>query len=232
MGKTSILHGLGHRSRTDSSIEAGDCFFDGTYYLDSGVIDAAGTASITVSTLSAGAHTITAWYEGDNIFNASNGTGDLTVGQADTSTNIALGPANSVLGQTIVIAAQVSAVSPGSGIPTGMVDFFADGTLVGSGTLNATGNANVYVNTLEVGTHAITASYEGDANFNASSSDSLTQTVSDNVNSTSTAVGSDLDPSHFSQDVTFTATVTPADSSLGVPQGWVVFYDEAANDLG
>jgi hypothetical protein len=48
---------------------------------------------------------------------------------------------------------------------------------------------------------------------------------------TTTSLASSLNPSQFGQEVTFTASVVPADSSFGVPTGTVQFKD-GENNLG
>ena len=73
---------------------------------------------------------------------------------------------------------------------------------------------------LTVGTHSITATYNGDANFAAGTSGVLVQTVAQAA--TATTLVSSLNPSEFGKPVTFTATVT---SSGGTPTGTVTFND-------
>ncbi|WP_163069290.1 Ig-like domain-containing protein, partial [Acinetobacter baumannii] len=63
-----------------------------------------------------------------------------------------------------------------AGSPTGSVTFKNGGTAIGSGTLSG-GVASFTTSTLAKGNHTITATYEGDSNFNASTSAGLTQSV-------------------------------------------------------
>jgi RHS repeat-associated protein len=120
----------------------------------------------------------------------------------------------SVYGQTVVFTATVS-VTP-QGAPTGNVSF-KDGTkLLGTGTLNAQGQATLSTSTLTIGTHTITAVYAGNANVPASSA-TLTQTVclqpSNAVLTTSTS----------GQSVTLTVTVSTSVPGTIVPTGKVTF---------
>jgi uncharacterized protein (TIGR03437 family) len=113
-----------------------------------------GDGFITVSRLAAGTHTIT----------ATSGTASaelvVIVAKAQTATSVRVSGG--------VAAAQVVAVAPGSGTPTGSVRF-ADGATgaafgvvaLESGTASAA---------LPAGVSLATASYEGDANFLASAS--------------------------------------------------------------
>src|SRR5207253_3176103 len=117
----------------------------------------------------------------------------------------------STVGASVTFTATVSAVSPGTGVPTGNVVFKDGATTVSTGALDVNGNATFTTSTLTVGNHTITASYAGNSNFNASASSALVQTV--NPAQTTTTVTSSLNPSTFPQSVTFTATVTSAVSS-------------------
>jgi uncharacterized protein (TIGR03437 family) len=121
-------------------------------FLDEGVTLGSGEGAMTVSRLAAGSHTIT----------ATAGTASaelvLTVAKARTTTSVRVSG-----GQA---AAQVVAVAPGSGVPTGPVRF-ADGA---TGTAFAvvpleSGMASAAV---PAGVSLATAAYEGDANFSAS----------------------------------------------------------------
>src|SRR2546429_6025270 len=71
----------------------------------------------------------------------------------------------------------VTAKSPGAGTPTGTVTFKDGSSILGTGTLNSSGKAMFTISTLAVGSHSITASNGGDANFNGSTSPTVTQTV-------------------------------------------------------
>src|SRR5204862_3136957 len=88
----------------------------------------AGQATYTNSALSVGAHSITAVYNGDVNFNTStNSPLTQTVSKADTTNTLASSVNPSVFGQPVIFTNTVSAVSPGSGTPTGTVTF-KDGT--------------------------------------------------------------------------------------------------------
>ena len=79
-----------------------------------------------------------------------------------------------------------------------------------------------------VGTHIISATYNGDANFSTSTSGSLTQIVSvlSPIYATTTAVVSSAATSMSGSPVTFTATVAGT-SPTKVPTGTVTFMDGA-----
>ncbi|KOG49563.1 vegetative cell wall protein, partial [Streptomyces decoyicus] len=137
-----------------------------------------GVASVTTSTLDAGVHNVTATYGGDANFITSSGTDTHTVNQASTTTTVTSFPDPSNSGDTVAILAFVTAVAPGSGVPTGTVNFVVtDGvtTINLTGTLDGSGVAAVST-PLTTGIYTITATYVGDTNF-TTSSDTDTQTV-------------------------------------------------------
>src|SRR5207302_3053997 len=80
---------------------------------------------------------------------------------------------------------------------------------------------------LSVGSHSLSASYSGGANFNPSTSATLTQTV--NQASSSTSLVSSANPSVSGQSITLTATVTAVAPAAGTPTATVTFFDGATN---
>ena len=65
----------------------------------------------------------------------------------------------------------------GKGTPTGTVSFFDGAANIGNSALNGSGVATLTTSTLALGTHSITASYNGDANWAPSTSATLSQSV-------------------------------------------------------
>ena len=200
-------------------------FMGGTTMLGIRTLDASGQATLSTSSLSVGTHTITAEYGGDDNFNFPplNPLAQ-TVNKADTSTALISDLNPSIYGESVTFTATVSAVAPGTGIPTGTVAFKEGTTILGTGTL-AAGQATFSTADLAAGVHNITAEYEGDASFNSSSSDPLAQTV--NKADTTTALVSDLNPSIYGESITFTATVSAVAPGAGTPTGTVTFKDGA-----
>ena len=89
---------------------------------------------------------------------------------------------------------------------TGTVDFYDGTTEIGSGTLNGiTGITTFTTTSLAVGSHAITASYEGDANDGPSTSSPLNQVVNPN---TGVALTISNTAPFVGQKVTLKATVS------------------------
>jgi hypothetical protein len=95
-----------------------------------------------------------------------------------TTTALTSSPNPSNLGQTVTFTATVSAL-PGfyNGTPTGTVSFFDGGTNIGNSSLNSSGVAILPTSILAVGTHSITAKYNGDSHFAPSTSPVVYQVV-------------------------------------------------------
>jgi hypothetical protein len=126
-----------------------------------------------------------------------------------------------VYGQSVTFTATVHPAT--SGTPTGTITF-KDGAAA-LGTVALTGNTASFTRaTLAAQSHAITATYSGDAHFAASNSPILTQTITKAA--TSIVLTSSPYTSRFGQPVALYATVKPATS--GTPTGAVTFKDGTA----
>ncbi len=199
-------------------------FMDGATEIGTATLSG-GVATFTTSSLATGSHTITASYEGDGNFNGC--TGSLTgnpqvVNKADTSTSLVSSVNPSVFGQSVTFTANVAAVAPGSGTPTGSVTFYNGSTQLGTSTLSS-GVATFTTSSFSAGTHSITITYSGDGSYSGSTSTALTQTVGQI--STNVQLSSSVNPSVFGQSVTFTANVAPVAPGSGTPTGSVNFYN-------
>ncbi len=147
----------------------------------------------------------------------------LLVGAAvPTTTSLSSSLNPSAYGQNVTFTA---AVSPATA--TGDVQFTIDGTDVPTLVALASGSATFSIASLGMGDHTIAATYLGDASFQGSASDPLTQTVS--MAPSTTSLTSSLNPSTWGQGpTTFTATVTGA---AATPTGTVQFAIDGA-DVG
>ena len=188
------------------------------FYADGEPIGAAamsnGQASVNISSLPQGNHTIEADYSGDASFITSLGLFTQKVGKASSTIALVSSLNPAVYGQPVTLTATVT---DSDGIaPTGAVVFSEGGTIYGSITLNA-GEAQLALPQLLVGKHIITAQYSGDGS-DAPSKANLTETIQGA--SSTTAISSSLNPSNYGQAIVFTATVT---STAGIPDGTVTF---------
>lgn len=102
----------------------------------------------------------------------------LNTSTSPTTTALASTPNPSNSGQTVTFTATITAqYAFGNTAPTGTVNLFDGATNLGSSSLNSTGIATFSISTLTVGTHSITATYNGDSNFSGSTSSVLSQVV-------------------------------------------------------
>ncbi len=111
------------------------------------------------------------------------GTEDLTlVAQSATETTLSSEANPSVYGQSLTVTADVTAVTPGGGTPTGTIQFEVDGTDYGDPVSMSGGSASLTTAATELtaGSHIITAKYSGDSNL-AASDGSQTETVNQAV---------------------------------------------------
>ena len=138
-------------------------------------LNGSGVATLSVSTLAPGTHTITAAYSGDGSNAAGNGTVNHVVQKAPTTTVVTSSVNPSTPGQSVTFTAQVASAIAGT--ITGNVVFFDGQTTLGQATLDAQGRATFTTTTLPTGTREITATFEGDATYAASTSDTLDQVV-------------------------------------------------------
>ena len=184
-------------------------WMDGASVLGTSSVTPGGSATFAISTLGAGAHSITADYGGDvNYTAATSGVLTQNVNRASTSVSTpasTLNPADS--GQTVTFSVNVTPAGA-----TGAVTWMDGGTALGTTPVGGTGVASFSSAALAVGAHSITASYGGDANHLAATSAALVQTVN-RVSSAITTPVSSLNPSVVGQAVTFSVSVIPPGST-------------------
>jgi hypothetical protein len=199
-------------------------FLDGATSLGS-VTLASNTAQLTISTLAPGAHSITAVYGGSaNLAGSTSAVLVETVNQAATTTTVtsSLNPAPYGQAVTFVVTIQPST----GGNVTGAVNLLDGTTTIGVTTLVAGQHNSVSfpLTGMQGGTHTITATYAGDANYTGSTSAALTQTFTQGT--TTTSIASSVNPAALGQTVTLSATIVPSVSGSAVG-GTVTFFDGA-----
>ena len=176
-----------------------------------------GVATLVKSNFATGAHTaLTAVYGADLCTApATSPPYSQLVTRSPSTLTLSADVNPSLCGASVKFTATLS---PASG--SGRITFYNSGGPIGVATLNTlTGLATLNVSNLLPGTQTLTASYPGDKNVVACvTASALNQTVG--VSPTSIVLTSDLNPSIWSQAVTFTATVTPATAN-----GTVSFKD-------
>jgi hypothetical protein len=152
---------------------------------DSSVCMVTGTQ---VTMLKPGTCTITATQVGDgNYAAAAPQSQSVQVQQSTTNISLSSSPNPSQPGQAVTFTVSVSpgdsksvkALTKSAPVPTGTLTLSDGSAILGTATLDANGSATLVVGTLTtVGAHGIVAMYGGDANYPASNSTPLTQTVS------------------------------------------------------
>lgn len=180
-------------------------FSTSTEVLGSAAVDPDGNAGLAVPSLPVGDHTVTATFDETDDLGAASDAIVVTVGRAATTTTLSSSVNPSIVRGAVTLTARVDVVSPGSGPATGTVEFWQGDALLGSAALNS-GTATLSTSTLPVGSHPITAVYQGDDERAESTSAALHQVV----NAAGAAVALSAPPSSVhGQTVSITATVTP-----------------------
>ncbi len=200
-------------------------FMEGATKLGAATLNAAGVATLSISTLAPGTYALTADYAGNASSLASKSAGvtvTVTAKAASTTTSLAASPSAINVGQAVKLTATVQAT--GAAIPAGAVTFLNGKTALGTANLGASGVATLSVTSLAVGKSGLSAEYEGNKSFLTSTSPAVSVTVTAQGTTTSLAVSaSDV---IAGQAVALTATVKG--SGTVMPAGTVNFMNGAA----
>lgn len=137
-------------------------------------LNAFGMASCQTSFASAKSpHSLTATYQPSNgsIFQGSTSAPlPLAIGPGATATRLAISNPAPHIGDKVVLTATVTATPTGPVMPSATVRFLNDGTAIaGCISQPLTGSQATCTTSFAQGSHAITASYGGDPNFDGSS---------------------------------------------------------------
>ena len=208
-------------------------------FYDSGVLLGSATSSATTglaqlnfSNFTAGTHSLSAIFAGTSTYASSAGTLSQSISQNLTTVTIDA-PMASIYGQAVVLNGRVGRSPTTSAVPavplTGTVTFYDGSTAVGSATpVFLPGGYAYYTATLTLpalltgGSHTLSATYNGDANYATASSSTVTTTVapvtpSIIVSSTSTVYTP-------GSPVSLAITI-PAAASQAVPTGTVTLLN-------
>jgi hypothetical protein len=185
-------------------------------------------ATLVVSNLAVGGHSLTAQYNGDGnlTFNTSvSNPVSLTVNSATTTTSVTLVTPSSdpFAFEPVTFGVTVAPPAGDTQVPTGTVQIVINGVNFGAPLTLAGGSTTVDVPAgLPAGTTTVTANYSGDSGFSGGSG-TLNQPVSQATTSTALVSSTGSSGSVLNQAVTFTANVTP--EGAGNPGGLVTFFD-------
>jgi hypothetical protein len=175
--------------------------------------------------LPVGSYSFVETYNGDAINAASASAAYAFSITQDTTTAVNLVSSDNpaFVGTPVTFTATLAG---NAATPTGTVQFLDGGTLIGTGTLNASGVATFTTATLAVGTHTITVSYAATQNFGAAVSMPLQQIITNAPLASAVVLTSSINPSAPGQPVTFTAAVSvPGPFANLIQSGTVTFLD-------
>ncbi|MFZ2162850.1 MAG: Ig-like domain repeat protein, partial [Sideroxyarcus sp.] len=193
-------------------------FKEGSTVLGTGTI-AAGTATLNHTFNTVGAYSLTAEYAGDATNAASTSAAVAqTVNLSPTSTIFTTSVNPAAAGQPNTMSATVTGANPAAN-PTGTVTFKDGVTPLGTGTLVA-GKVTLNYVGITVGTHTLTATYNGDSYNAASTSAVVAQVINKGTSKTLLTVSSN--PALTGEAVVLKATVMGA-----LPNGTVTFKNGA-----
>ena len=186
------------------------------------------SATLSYSSLAAGADTVTVSYSGHSNCHFSSTMLGQTVNQATTTTSLSSSASTVFVNQSVTFTATLSGESGGN--PSGTVRFFKNGVALGA-PVAVTGRRGMVSTSFPTnGVYAITATYSGNSNFAPSASGEPLEETVEATSPTATSLTSSADPSNIGQLVTFTGTVKPNIGSI--PNGDTVTFSDGSSVLG
>jgi hypothetical protein len=200
-------------------------FLEGGTPLGNPVSVVNGTASLTLSSLGVGAHTIVASYSGDGSW-ASSTSGVATVQvKVHTALSLSTVPTVPVFGGSVQLVATLSNLPSSAPMPTTRAQFYDGAFPLGSASFSS-GSAVLPAYTPDIGgTHGYSVSMAGDANYDPFFGASQATLVA--PASVSLGLSSSANPGTYGTGIVFTAGVSWP-GTLVVPTGSVTFSDTFA----
>ena len=180
-------------------------FRDGTTTLAQITLSPDGTTTFTTNSLTVGTHAITATYSGDANYDPQSASLSQTITSFPTLTNLTPSTKPTNPRQTVTLNATVT----GPTTPTGTVTFFDTTTPIGTAALSTTaattGAATLATTTLAIGTHHLTAIFNG----NSTLAPSTSAIVDEQINPRDYALSASTLALHTEHHGTATITATP-----------------------
>ncbi|AIY02529.1 hypothetical protein ART_2930 [Arthrobacter sp. PAMC 25486] len=137
-----------------------------------------GVATLPVSELLAGTHSVTAFYAATGNFGPSESTQlEQLVNKLPTTVGVSVSPSTGMLGDTVSAIANIDGAEEGL-LLSGSVQFSVSGTEAGSPVEIVKGQASLELKGLPVGNNVVTAIYSGDANYLGSEAPGQTIVIS------------------------------------------------------
>ncbi len=134
----------------------------------------------------------------------------LTGSPASTTTSLVSSTNPSTNNQSVVFTA---AVTSSSGIPTGNVTFKDGSSTLNTATLDSSGTATLTISSLSIGSHVVTAFYNGDSLFATSISSPLTEVVNSPPPAFTIATTPNTKTTIAGQNAIFQVSLTPENGS-------------------
>ncbi len=204
-------------------------------------LNSAANAEYLSIQLTGGTHTLTGNYTGDNSYTSSTGTDSITITPAPTVTMLQPNPPlqKVVIGSfsSMEVIMKTANLQTQGASPANSFSVFDGTKQVGTGPFGGDVGFNPssfgsqigiweydlgasFTISAPAGSHSITVKYNGDQNYQSSTSAPVTV---DAVFSTTTALTSSAPSIQYGQNTTLTATVTPSQSAGSSPTGTVTF---------
>ncbi len=143
----------------------------------------------------------------------------------DTSVSLTGAPNPAAIGTEVVFQVKVTPAS-GSNVPTGSVVVKEGDDVLATLSLDNGGSATFRTSSLSAGKHSVTATYEGDSNFDGSTSPVFIEEVNGLVTPV-VDLSSNPNPSNVGEQVTFTIQVSAPNGPT--PQGNVRISEPLPN---
>jgi hypothetical protein len=182
-------------------------------------VGTSGTSLGPTPPTAAGTYTVVARFPGSTDYAPTQSAPVVfTIDRGVAAIAVAVSTGSAVYGQSITFVATVA----GASVPSGTVTFFDGATSLATIPLDGSGKATLTTSGLAIGSHAITATYSGDADFFGPQSGSTTESVSQ----AATEIVLVPHPVLKRKKVVslgLTAEVVPVLPGGGVPTGMVTF---------
>jgi len=206
-------------------------FYDGSTELSPALLLGGATGTLAVSSLTPGAHTISAHYFGDDTHAASSSTGTAAVSiYVPISLSVTANPTFGPVGSNVTLTALISG---GAYPPGGSIVFTSGGVTLGTSpiTTPTTGplQATLSTSALPLGNDMVTATYAANGYFLGSSATTTVDINNGPVPTTNVLTTSATGSVASGTAVTLTSTITPVAPGNVAMGGTVTFFDGTTN---
>ncbi len=181
----------------------------------------------TTPPTAAGTYTVVASFPGDDNYNLASESMTFTISPATPVIQLSSSSTAAIYGQPVTL---VATVTSSVGVPTGSVTFFADGSPLGTVSVNGSGQAELTTTEIPSGSQSIAASFISSANFGSAQSPNFASVQSspllEPVMSVPTSIAFTPGGAFKKKKLTMatlTARIVPRVSESAFPTGNVIF---------